>query len=184
MKFFLREPGRFKGKFDKQDFALLSERYFVAPTYGDKDLIKKLPEKDLVMSLVTFASEGDDAYVQQAEQKLQDPTACQPKIHDYDDDELGDSLDHLVLLDIPLEDRQDFSEVAKAVQRKNQAEWALVETKLRNAQAKLKAKAKARGKAKAAAKSKSRPMGKFGRRKRKATDALADIDPVPGLPSK
>ena len=180
MKFFLREPGRFNDKFDKEDFALLSERYFVAPTFGDQNLIKKLPEKDLVMSLVTFASEGDEAYVKAVEQKLRQP-ACEPRTHDCDD-ELGDSLDHLVLLDFPLEDRQDFQEVAKAVQRKNQAEWALVEKKLRNVEAKAKAKAKARSKAKA---SMPRvPMGKFGRRKRKATDALGDIDPVAGLQSK
>ena len=194
LKHFLREPQHARAAFHNKiaDLALLSERLFIPPTYGDANLIKKLPDKDLLMSLIQFAADGDADYIAACEEKLRKPSTSKAPASDesddilagpgnkWADDGLGDALDELVLTDLNIEDRQDFKPVAEAVLRKHQEEWSLVNVKLKE----RKPKAKAKGKPKAKAQSDKRRVpvrhGRFARgMKRKAQLALQA--PVPLL---
>ena len=80
---------------------------------------------------------------------------------------IGDALDEFILSEMPLEEQQDFKEVADEVDTKRKCGWSLVDQKWREQTAKKKPKAKAKRKAKPKPKAVPRRCG----RKRKRSEA-------------
>ena len=80
---------------------------------------RQLPPKDLLASIIDFASNGDADYIEEVHESLKQKkssAADDEKAHD-DDNDFGGALDELVLLDLPAEERRDFEEVAKAIEK-------------------------------------------------------------------
>ena len=152
----MREPSRIK-QLSRTDLETISEKFFMPPCHGDRDQIRQLPPKDLLASVIDFASNGDADYIEQVHESLkQNKSSAAAKAQD-DENEFGGALDELVLLDLPAEERRDFDEVAKAIDKKVKADWNLMIV----AKAKGKAKAKAKAKSKAKAKAKATSMAKL-----------------------
>ena len=179
---FLREPSRIK-QLSRTDLETISEKFFMPPCHGDRDQLRQLPQKDLLASVIDFASNGDADYIEQVHESLkQNKSSAAAKAQD-DENEFGGALDELVLLDLPAEERRDFDEVAKAIEKKVKADWNLMIV-AKEAKGKAKAKAKAKSKAKAKAKAKAKSMAKpvrqaargvFNSRKRRR-QAIAPIE--------
>ena len=149
------------------------------PCHGDRDQIRQFPPKDLLASVIDFASNGDADYIEQVHESLkQNKSSAAAKAED-DENEFGGALDELVLLDLPAEERRDFDEVAKAIEKKVKADWNLVIVAKAKGKAKAKAKAKSKAKAKAKATSMAKPVRQaarvFNSRKRRR-QAIAPIE--------
>jgi hypothetical protein len=178
LKFFLREPSRIK-QLSRTDLETISEKFFMPPCHGDRDQIRQLPPKDLLASVIDFASNGDADYIEQVHESLkQNKSSAAAKAED-DENEFGGALDELVLLDLPAEERRDFDEVAKAIDKKVKADWNLMIVAKAKGKAKAKAKAKSKAKAKAKATSMAKPVRQaarvFNSRKRRR-QAIAPIE--------
>lgn len=183
LKFFLREPSRIK-QLSRTDLETISEKFFMPPCHGDRDQLRQLPQKDLLASVIDFASNGDADYIEQVHESLkQNKSSAAAKAQDDENELFGGALDELVLLDLPAEERRDFDEVAKAIEKKVKADWNLMIV-AKEAKGKAKAKAKAKSKAKAKAKAKAKSMAKpvrqaargvFNSRKRR-WQAIAPIE--------
>ena len=178
LKFFLRAPARIN-QLSRTDLETISEKFMMPPCFGDRDTIRQLPPKDLLASIIDFASNGDADYIEEVHESLKQnkSSAADEKAHD-DDNDFGGALDELVLLDLPAEERRDFEEVAKAIEKKVKADWTncLVVAKAKG-KAKAKAKAKSKAKAEAKAKAKVRKAARvFNSRKRRREQAIAPIE--------
>ena len=123
LKFFLRAPARIN-QLSRTDLETISEKFMMPPCFGDRDTIRQLPPKDLLASIIDFASNGDADYIEEVHEPLKQnkSSAADGKAHD-DDNDFGGALDELVLLDLPAEERRDFEEVAKAIEKKVKADW-------------------------------------------------------------
>ena len=69
LKFFLREPSRIK-QLSRTDLETISEKFFMPPCHGDRDQLRQLPQKDLLASVIDFASNGDADYIEQVHESL------------------------------------------------------------------------------------------------------------------
>ena len=122
LKHFLREPASFKG-LSQSDLMLVAEALLIAPTYGDRSLIGKMPWVDLVMSLVRHV--GDDDYVASVEAKMKQPELRSKSKISSDDVQFGGPLDQLIYLELGGDERRDFKEVGDAVFSKQKANWGI-----------------------------------------------------------
>ena len=178
---FLREPALVKN-ISKNDLMMICEVFSMAPAFGDLNLIKQMPQNELLLSIIQHASNEDDDYIQEMRAKLLEGKTGPPKSTADDQDDLGGLLDELVLLDLPKEEHRDFDEVAKAIEKKNKDRWNEVE----KAKKAKKAKAKSKPNSKPKASQGGRPLmppSKFvksvKRRRKRALPALQDIPSDP-----
>ena len=127
LKHFLREPSRFKD-FSQSDLMLVAEALIIAPTFGNRALIGKMPVADLVLSLVQHAADGDENYVKDVEEKMRQGSSrpdSKSTVVSFDEIEFGGPLDELVFMELGGDERRDFKDVADAVYLKQKKQWNL-----------------------------------------------------------
>lgn len=126
----------------------------------------KLKRPDLIDKIVNEVGGDDAEYIAKIKADMQKPEKT--KI-------IGDALDEMVLGELPGEDQSDFQMVAKEVESKGKADWAIFQSDWKNMHKKKKASAKAKAKARAKAKAMSR-KNRFNHRARRKERKLDQKD--------
>ena len=118
---------------------------------------EKLKRPDLIDKIVNEIGGDDAEYIAKIKANMLKPEKTKT---------IGDALDEMVLGELPGEDQNDFQMVAKEVESKRKAEWAIFQSDWKKMHKKKKASAKAKAKARAKVKAKSRKF-RFNQRARK-----------------
>ena len=148
-----------------QDLTLLAESLGIIKDWTPSKMVRR----EMLHKLVDCVGKDDPEWVSKVKADMEQPA---PKR------QIGDSLDELVLSELPLQEQRDFVEVADEVASRRKAGWSIVQQKVRDAtaQKRPKSKAKPKGSAKPRAVKAKAFVLNSRKRKRQQAEAPADDD--------